>query len=523
MPDSLALFIGRDAEVAGFREWLADPAPSCWIWAVHGISGVGKTTLLDWLQRRECAPRGMPTARLDFSGESIRSDRRLVLDALEAQLRAAAPATAWERYHARRDELEAQLAALRPPPIHVEQRMTATGGGIIQSSKQRVESDGRAYAEAETRAMNKMARAFAQALAADQGPLVIFCDAWEAVQTESAASQRAWLANAVFNPLHTLRPSARIVVAGRQRLTYPLLREAADPHALRAFARAESDAYLRNRGLDDPAWQIEVYAQTRGHPLLTAMWADLWAEAGGLEAADLARAAKEWTARAATDWIVGRMVTRLQETDPRAADALRYGVILRRFDLPALQALLPDAGLDLPWYDRFAGYAFLRQAAGGHAFHELVRRVQLASLQRHAPADHETQHRRALAYYKGRLETGVDKGRRWAWELEALYHHWAVAPDEALGDWQVRVNDAQFHWRREPWQALLELAEAAKRDVGLARQAEGQLMHNRGAFCQRWARWEEALGWYKKSVALGEELGDKAGLAASYNNIGLIH
>jgi tetratricopeptide (TPR) repeat protein len=217
------------------------------------------------------------------------------------------------------------------------------------------------------------------------------------------------------------------------------------------------------------------------------------------------------------------MVKRLQKTDTRAADALRYGVILRRFDLPALQALLPNAGLDLPWYERFVDYTFLRQVADGYAFHEQVRRVQLAWLQRQAPAEGKTHHHRALAHYESRLETGVDKGRRWAWELEALYHHWAVAPDEALGDWQARVNDAWFHWRREPWLALLELAEAAKRDVGLARRAEGQLMHEWGAFYQRWTKWEEALEWYERSVALKEELGDKAGLAASYNNIGSVH
>jgi len=523
VPDPLAHFSGRGDEIAAFREWLADPAPACWVWAVHGISGVGKTTLSEWLRCRECAPRGIPTARLDFSGEGLRSDRRLILDSLEAQLRAAVPAGAWTAYHARRDELERQLAALRPPPTYIEQTMTASGGGIIQSSQQRVESDGRAYAEAQDRAMAQMARALAQALAAGQGPPAVFCDTWEAVQGESAAGLRAWLADALFDSLRTLCPGARIVVAGRQSLDYPPLKEAADPRTLRHFSRHESDAYLCERGLDDPAGHAGVYEQACGHPLLTALWADLWAERGGLDAADVRGMTGEWTARAATEWIVGRMVKRLQKSDPRTADALRYGVILRRSDLPALQALLPDAGLDLPWYERFVGYAFLRQAADGYAFHELVRRVQLAWLQRQTPTDHEAYHRRALAHYEGRFEAGAGEDRRRAWEIEALYHRWAVAPDEALDDWQARVNEAWFHWRREPWLALLELAGAARRDFGLTRRAEGQLMHEWGAFHQRWAGWGEALEWYAKSVALQEELGDKAGLATSYNNIASVH
>lgn len=294
MPDPLAHFTGRGDEIAAFREWLADPAPACWVWAVHGISGVGKTTLSEWLRHRECAPRGIPTARLDFSGERLRSDRRLILNRLEDQLRAAVPAGAWTAYHACRDELERQLAALRPPPTYIEQTMTASGGGIIQSSRQRVESDGRAYAEAQDRAMVQMARALAQALAAGQGPLTVFCDTWEAVQGEIATGLRAWLADALFDPLRTLCPGARIVVAGRQSLDYPPLKEAADPRTLRAFTRDESDAYLCERGLDDPAGHAGVYEQARGHPLLTALWADLWAGRGGLDAADVRGMTGEW-------------------------------------------------------------------------------------------------------------------------------------------------------------------------------------------------------------------------------------
>jgi tetratricopeptide (TPR) repeat protein len=31
------------------------------------------------------------------------------------------------------------------------------------------------------------------------------------------------------------------------------------------------------------------------------------------------------------------------------------------------------------------------------------------------------------------------------------------------------------------------------------------------------------LEWYEKDLAISEELGDRAGLATSYNNIGMIH
>jgi len=46
---------------------------------------------------------------------------------------------------------------------------------------------------------------------------------------------------------------------------------------------------------------------------------------------------------------------------------------------------------------------------------------------------------------------------------------------------------------------------------------------SRGRTYRRMGRYEEALGWYDKARAIREELGDRAGLATSYNNIGLVH
>ncbi len=88
-PPSLLHFTDRQDEIAAFRAWLDDPA--CWVWTVHCISGLGKSTLADWLRHRECTSRHIPTAHLDFARDLLRSGRRLVLDTLEAHLRPAAP------------------------------------------------------------------------------------------------------------------------------------------------------------------------------------------------------------------------------------------------------------------------------------------------------------------------------------------------------------------------------------------------------------------------------------------------
>jgi len=286
MTNPLTYFSDREREIDAFRAFLDDPA--CWVWNLDGLSGCGKTTLIHYLIQRVCAPQHIPTAMLDFSGELLCTDRGAVLDALENQLYAGVPANgqhssgtspdatawskAWERYHQQREKLLAELAAFRPT-IKIDQRVIAREGSTIAQTEQKVEA-GRAYMERERQTWQQIAREFVLALSAVQGPLVIFCDTWEQVQ--GATPLESWLADALFIPLHHRRPATRVVIAGRQPLRCPALDTACTSETLRFFEREESDEYLRDRrGMADPDLQAAIFKVAQGHPLLTALWADL--------------------------------------------------------------------------------------------------------------------------------------------------------------------------------------------------------------------------------------------------------
>lgn len=57
-------FIGREAELQRFQNWLEDPSPSTQVWDVQGIAGMGKSTLLwQWIAR--CHSFQIPVVWMD--------------------------------------------------------------------------------------------------------------------------------------------------------------------------------------------------------------------------------------------------------------------------------------------------------------------------------------------------------------------------------------------------------------------------------------------------------------------------
>ncbi|MDY6878126.1 MAG: tetratricopeptide repeat protein [Chloroflexota bacterium] len=94
-------------------------------------------------------------------------------------------------------------------------------------------------------------------------------------------------------------------------------------------------------------------------------------------------------------------------------------------------------------------------------------------------------------------------------EMVAAYN-WAVQDVlKVRGYW-----DEVLRWLSETSHACEELGDRA----GLA-----PTYNNIGAIYDARGEYETALEWYERSLALKEELGDRAGLATTYNNIGLIH
>src|SRR5262249_916636 len=104
--------------------------------------------------------------------------------------------------------------------------------------------------------------------------------------------------------------------------------------------------------------------------------------------------------------------------------------------------------------------------------------------------------------------------------LEARYHHHQAGEiDEAVEVTERMCSqlDTWGAWGREKHlcrEVLTWIPEHSQKAAAFVHQL-GIIAQNRGAY-------EEALEWYRKSLAIVEELGDRAGLASSYGQIAVL-
>jgi hypothetical protein len=104
--------------------------------------------------------------------------------------------------------------------------------------------------------------------------------------------------------------------------------------------------------------------------------------------------------------------------------------------------------------------------------------------------------------------------------LEARYHHHQAGEIDAAVEATANVC-AQLHtwgaWRREEQLCRETLTWVPEQSTQAA-----AFLHQVGIIAQLRGAYDEALEWYRRSLALKEELGDRAGMATSYGQIGVL-
>jgi tetratricopeptide (TPR) repeat protein len=153
--------------------------------------------------------------------------------------------------------------------------------------------------------------------------------------------------------------------------------------------------------------------------------------------------------------------------------------------------------------------------------HTVHRWTATALARRTAPDTLRQAYHRAARYWRWRVAT-VPQSRAQDIEklLEARYHHHqAEEIDEAVAvtaDVCTQL-DTWGAWRREEQLCRETLTWAPERST----QATA-FLHQLGIIAQRRGAYDEALEWYRRSLALKEELGDRASMASSYGQIGVL-
>src|SRR6266567_144251 len=177
--------------------------------------------------------------------------------------------------------------------------------------------------------------------------------------------------------------------------------------------------YAHIRGGEPDPKQVEAIVQfARGLPMVATTVVQLWVKYG-LEDFQTVR-----------PQVVADLVDRLLEGVPQEIQpAFEAAAVLRYFNVDALGALLGSGNAE-GLYAELRRWPFIRSRREGLAVHDTMREMINEALQVRTTERFRTLHERAAAYYEARLEkaTGDERERCAA---ERLYHHTCV--DESSG------------------------------------------------------------------------------------------
>lgn len=312
---------------------------------------------------------------------------------------------------------------------------------------------------------------------------------------ERLASRRRWcsviLSSRIQPPFTVIEQQDRIA------LTLPMLEKPA------------VDLYLEQIGMLDPALRQYVYDLTYGHALCVSIVGLLWQEQGDhpFTGADLPKLQAQFNERALLELIRERLDTRLK-TPYR--ELTRYGVLLRSFNLPLLQAIFPELLPDTEALDRFhhlLRYPYIESLGNQHyAFHDLLRELQATEVRDQQPDKWREYHKRALDYLTQTAPFSPD------W----YYHAIAYNEEQGISDWWKAVQEPRNYgmaYLDSLFQAAYDVAlkltpvQAAHRTFRLGRfyySGYGGMQLGAAQEC------------YQEAFSLYRQVGDRLGEANCY-------
>jgi len=511
LPFRLQHFTDRDGAIAAFDALWDAGRSSPHFLAFDGISGVGKSTLVDFLIETRCKPRQMAYALIDFEGDTglpLRTDWRSLLLELATQLHLHRhPA-----YVTVSKEAEAWFESVKQS-LRVTITQSAGEGGQISQSPITANLDvAVALRKADERARHQTAGGLLDALEQTyySADIALFFDTCELLEQAGDKAFSGWLWQWLKTATDRL-PGLRVIAAGRNRLT-GIPRRNREQRDLGPFSAEDSDRLLTSLGVTDAAWRSAVFQRLAyGHPLITEMAGNLWQDAlkSGLPIAieDIPALSGH---EEAVSWLTVRILERLESP---LKEVVRWGALLRRFNQDILAHTLPETvpALDDDTYEQLRRYSFVAPARVGEglACHDLLRQVQNAYLRTHQPTAYREFHTRAASYFAGQGDP-----------IETLYHRLMAGDDEAPQDWYNAVHAAYLHRNWAKWAALLDVAERPEQHPTSQHRAEVTFWRG------QWHRWryenEAALESYQAALRLFRAVGDRLGEANTLQAIGFM-
>jgi tetratricopeptide (TPR) repeat protein len=255
-------------------------------------------------------------------------------------------------------------------------------------------------------------------------------------------------------------------------------------------------AHIR-RGDPDPN-QVEAIVQfARGLPMVATTVVQLWVKYG-LEDFQTVR-----------PQVVADLVDRLLEGVPsEMRPAFESAAVLRYFNVEALSALLENGNAET-LYAELRRWPFIRSRKEGLAVHDAMREMINEALKVRTPERFRMLHERAAAYYETQMARTIGEEREW-YTLERLYHR--MLADE-VGGIQLFQEIAEALTRA----SLINRLRTLINDINTYSQqlvyenSRLWVLYYKARLMHLQAQWSEALKVY---IEIGERQGIDAKLRA---------
>jgi len=422
-----------------FKQWLAAPELPKRMLVIHGVGGVGKSSLLRMF-RLDCKSIGVPVALA--SGDEQKSALE-VLTRWADDLKADGVALldfskTFQQYRAIQAKVESEASKM------VGKLAKGAAATVVETVASTIPGIGPLLSKlggVGAEALIDWLRGFlkqpdidllldpARKLTADfltdlekvarKRRIVLMLDTFEQMTVlEDWARQ-------VAQQLHR---NALLVIAGRAvpawDRAWPTWMANAHVEELKPMSEDDMRELVRRyyatlRGGEPNPKQVEAIIRfARGVPMVVTSAVQLWVKYGVEDF------------HAVKPEIVANLVDRLMEGVPKAmVPALEAAAAVRWFDQPILRAVMAQEDVR-EVYNELRRFPFVRTRAEGLALHDAVREIVDENLRVQDAERHRELHERAAAYFEKRLEkaTGEEAERL---ELERLYHR--IRADEEMG------------------------------------------------------------------------------------------
>ncbi len=494
------IFVGREYEQQRYARFLTQDTP--WVFLITAEPGSGKSTLLRHLAAQ--TEKSIPVVLLDFAQPWLRTDILTILEKLAEQLQPSCGTTPFQNF---KQELEKYRKSLHASGKKMD-KMIMAAEQAYREQMQQVAQAKTEYREQE-QAIADVVKAFYALVEMFQPErLVVILDTseWLYDPGEDPGEDETnrvgeWLMNNLLLELHQrMQQRGRrcfFVIASRSRLHVDeKYKQDVIEHTLHPLEQAEVEQYLQQKGMQDPALCKQVYEISHGHPFSLMLIAELWQRQKEQPASFLTFLDKQQglDTPALRDHLGERLLDKNLEEPLN--ELTRYGVLLRKFDLPMLQAVFPECfskGKEPQQLNQLISAAYILPREEYYAFDDLMRETLATRVRIYEPEKWRMYHKKARDYL-----TTLVAGHGTPYPLNGYYHALASNEKSGMDEWIHAIRKAYADGTREVLGALFLVAYDKTLDLSPA--ACAVRAYEQGHFYYSDQQWDEALKHYQQAL-----------------------